>query len=109
MVEQLLHLKTRQKVKHYLFCIYEFIAIICFANVDDGKCNLFDGSTISSTFSTTYPHSHGSLGLYENNPTTVGCAYDAGKGKVETLTSSGWLSLNDHPQYDYILLALISF
>jgi len=74
-------------------------ALICFEYRYNGKsCALFDGTTIMSSFSTNYPHYAGSLGLYEGNPTTVGSLYSDGFRKVETLTSSGWSLLPDHPQ-----------
>jgi hypothetical protein len=58
---------------------------------------LFDGVTITSTFSTRFSHGGGSLGFYEGNPTTVGSEYENGFQKTETLTSTGWISLADHP------------
>ena len=76
-----------------------FEALICFDYTYGKYCDLFDGEAITWTFTTFVPHAYGSLGFYEGNPTTVGSRYVNGHRKVETLTSSGWTSLPDHPKY----------
>ena len=74
---------------------------MCFEQSSSGtECDLFDGTSSTPTFSSNFPHSYGSLGFYEGKPTTVGVSseYPAGAKKVETLTGSGWISLDDHPE-----------
>ena len=61
-------------------------------------CEVFDGSNVASTFSSTYSHRAGGLGFYNGQPTTVGDWQDAGRGKVETLTETGWEAVTDHPK-----------
>ncbi|CBY11694.1 unnamed protein product [Oikopleura dioica] len=57
---------------------------------------IFDGSSAVTTFETTYTHELGGLGFYQNQPATVGCSWNNHK-KAETLTSTGWVALPDHP------------
>ena len=45
--------------------------------------------------------------MYEGNPTTVGSWFYDGTSKVETLTSDGWKSLADHPEYDFFPLLIL--
>ncbi|CBY23675.1 unnamed protein product [Oikopleura dioica] len=79
-------------------------ALICFGNNSPWNyCDIFDGSTVVTTFSTTYSHSFGGLAHYNAifgalncQPTTVGSWYSDGFGKVETLAQNGWTSLADH-------------
>ncbi|CBY33464.1 unnamed protein product [Oikopleura dioica] len=74
-------------------------ALICFGWNDDvlKTCEIFDGSTTASIFSADWTHFHGGLGLYKNQPASVGCNYE-GHQKAETLSASGWNSLQDHPK-----------
>ncbi|CBY13455.1 unnamed protein product [Oikopleura dioica] len=74
-------------------------ALICFGwNGDFRKtCEIFDGSTTVSTIASNWTHHYGGLGLYKNQPTSVGC-YDEEHQKAETLSASGWNSLPDHPK-----------
>ncbi|CBY14789.1 unnamed protein product [Oikopleura dioica] len=77
-------------------------ALICFGLSGDIRktCEIFDGSTTVSTFSAVWTHSYGGLGLYKNQPTSVGC-FDEKNQKAETLSATGWTSLPDHPKnYD---------
>jgi len=73
-------------------------ALICFANGGDSRrtCEVFDGSSSVLTYATASTHRFGGLGLYNNRPTTVGCA-DAKNYQVETFYSTGWVVLPDHP------------
>ncbi|CBY43178.1 unnamed protein product, partial [Oikopleura dioica] len=72
--------------------------LICFGDSGDIRktCEIFDGSTTVSTFSADWTHYHGGLGLYKNQPTSVGC-YNGKHQKAETLSATGWISLPDHP------------
>ena len=64
------------------------------------KCDVFKGTSIKETFSATYPHVRGGLAFYNGKPTTVGHQKELFQpGKVETLTSTGWMRLPDHPKY----------
>jgi hypothetical protein len=86
------------QVKKY--CLF-LKALICFGNISPNNyCDVFDGSTAVSTFSSRYPHRAGGLGYYNGNPTTVGSGSSDEPHKVETLKIDGWTSLNipDFPQ-----------
>ncbi|CBY13541.1 unnamed protein product [Oikopleura dioica] len=73
-------------------------ALICFGNNSPyNYCDIFDGSNVVTTFSTTYPHNFGGLGYYNGQPTTVGSGVSDAYRKVETLSQNGWTSLADHP------------
>ncbi|CBY36748.1 unnamed protein product [Oikopleura dioica] len=74
-------------------------ALICFGSSGDIRktCEIFDGSTTVSTFASDWTHRYGSLGLYKNQPTSVGC-WSEEHQKAETLSASGWNSLPDHPK-----------
>ena len=69
--------------------------MICFG-YEDKSCETFDGTTAVTTFSATWTHALGGLGLYQNQPATVGCLY-AKHIKAETLSSTGWSDLPDFP------------
>ncbi|CBY40922.1 unnamed protein product, partial [Oikopleura dioica] len=62
------------------------------------NCNIFDGSGVVKTHSSSYTHLHGGLGYYNGQPTTVGSEYKDGYRKVETLAQGGWISIGDHPK-----------
>ncbi|CBY10310.1 unnamed protein product [Oikopleura dioica] len=73
-------------------------ALICFNYAEYSKsCEIFDGSSAVTTFETTNTHGLGGLGFYQNQPATVGCGLNNHK-KAETLTSTGWVALPDHPE-----------
>ncbi|CBY36827.1 unnamed protein product [Oikopleura dioica] len=73
-------------------------AIICFApSPPYNYCDAFDGSIVTPSHKTTYPHLYGCLGLYNGQPTTVGGSNVDYTGKVETLGQDGWTSLSDCP------------
>ncbi|CBY11691.1 unnamed protein product [Oikopleura dioica] len=73
-------------------------ALICFNYAQSSKsCEIFDGSSAVTTFESTYTHGIGGLGFYQNQPATVGCVRNKHK-KAETLTSTGWVALPDHPE-----------
>ncbi|CBY14189.1 unnamed protein product [Oikopleura dioica] len=74
-------------------------ALICFgySGVNLKTCEIFDGSTTVSTFASNWTHKYGGLGLYKNQPTSVGCDNEKHQ-KAETLSASGWTSLPDHPK-----------
>ncbi|CBY12250.1 unnamed protein product [Oikopleura dioica] len=74
-------------------------ALICFGNFGDilKTCEIFDGSTTVSTFASDWTHYHGGLGLYKNQPTSVGCSYETHQ-KAETLSATGWTALPNHPK-----------
>ncbi|CBY12980.1 unnamed protein product [Oikopleura dioica] len=74
-------------------------ALICFGYTGDIRktCEIFDGSTIVSTFASDSTHFFGGLGLYKNQPTSVGCSYENHQ-KAETLYATGWTALPDHPK-----------
>lgn len=73
--------------------------MICFGPSRDIRktCEIFDGSTTVSTFSADSTHYYGGLGLYKNQPASVGC-YDERHRKAETLSATGWIALPDHPK-----------
>ncbi|CBY42215.1 unnamed protein product, partial [Oikopleura dioica] len=60
-------------------------------------CEIFDGSTTVSTFSADSTHYYGGLGLYKNQPASVGCRITHHQ-KAETLSATGWTALPDHPK-----------
>ncbi|CBY14278.1 unnamed protein product [Oikopleura dioica] len=75
-------------------------ALICFGwsgREIHKTCEIFDGSTTVSTFSADSTHRDGGLGLYKNQPTSVGCV-DEKHQKAETLSATGWTALPDHPK-----------
>ncbi|CBY25150.1 unnamed protein product [Oikopleura dioica] len=74
-------------------------ALICFGWDGDNRktCEIFDGSTTVSTFASDWTHQYGGLGLYKNQPTSVGC-YSEKHQKAETLSATGWIALPDHPK-----------
>ena len=78
----------------------KFLALICFGfdelNMRNLKsCETFDGaSVVLMTSLTNWTHDEGGLGLYEGQPTTIGCGYEA-HNKIETLSISGWTTLPD--------------
>jgi hypothetical protein len=69
---------------------------VCFNTVDKKSCEIFDGSKSTKTFSTTYTHESGGLGLYKNQPATVGCYSD--HTDAETLQFPGWSAIPDQPE-----------
>ena len=76
-----------------------FKALICFGSDDPRNyCEVFDGSTVETTFTSVYPHNSGGLGLYNGQPTTVGSRKSEGYQKVETLEDNGWATLSDFPE-----------
>ncbi|CBY43456.1 unnamed protein product, partial [Oikopleura dioica] len=74
-------------------------ALICFGDSGNIRktCEIFDGSTTVSTFAADSTHNRGGLGLYKNQPTSVGCG-DYEHQKAEMLSASGWIALPDHPK-----------
>jgi len=70
--------------------------LVCFGEWDDTRksCEIFDGSVTTPTFAAEYTHRSGELGLYNNQPATVGCG-DAKHQKAETLSETGWTALPD--------------
>ncbi|CBY14240.1 unnamed protein product, partial [Oikopleura dioica] len=74
-------------------------ALICFgiSGVNLKTCEIFDGSTTVSTFSADWTHYFGGIGLYKNQPTSVGCR-DEEHQKAETLSATGWTSRPNHPK-----------
>ena len=83
------------------FIIFNFVCKIILAFICHGygkNCNIFDGSGVVKTHSSSYTHLHGGLGYYNGQPTTVGSEYKDGYRKVETLAQGGWISLGDHPK-----------
>jgi len=71
-------------------------ALVCF-NYYSKTCEIFDGSTTVTTFEASYTHGIGGLGFYKSQPATVGC-YSNKHKKAETMTSTGWAALPDHPE-----------
>ncbi|CAG5109423.1 Oidioi.mRNA.OKI2018_I69.chr2.g3964.t1.cds [Oikopleura dioica] len=70
--------------------------LICFANGENkNHCEIYDGSSSTSATSSNYGHAFGKLGMYKNQPTTVGSSYDTEKG--ETLTNNEWRVIGDPP------------
>ncbi|CBY15163.1 unnamed protein product [Oikopleura dioica] len=82
------------------------LALICFG-VFDNSCETFDGTTAATTFSATWTHALGGLGMYQNQPATVGC-WNAKHKKAETLSSTGWSALPDFPKriYEHSIVGL---
>jgi hypothetical protein len=77
-------------------------ALICFGDTyPSNNCDVFDGSTVVTTFSTSYAHKNVGIGYYNNQPTTVGNDFAEGAGKVETLGPNGWTSLPDQHSYTH--------
>ena len=75
-----------------------FSALVCFNYAQNSKtCEIFDGSTTVTTFEASYTHGIGGLGFYNSQPATVGC-YRSKHKKAETMTSTGWAALPDHPE-----------
>ncbi|CBY14696.1 unnamed protein product, partial [Oikopleura dioica] len=74
-------------------------AIICFGYSGEVRktCEIFDGSTTVLSFASDSTHRRGGLGLYKNQPTSVGC-YSEKHQKAETLSPTGWISLPNHPK-----------
>ena len=58
------------------------------------KCEIFDGTKSTKTFSTRWEHTQGGLGLYKGHPATIG-GYRENKG--EALIETGWIKLPMHP------------
>jgi len=71
-------------------------ALVCFGNLEDIRktCEIFDGSSSATTFAAEWSHGYCGLGLYNNQPATVGDGFQESK-KVETLTATGWTALPD--------------
>ncbi|CBY14786.1 unnamed protein product [Oikopleura dioica] len=84
-------------------------ALICFGYSGNFRktCEIFDGSKTVLTFASDSTHRRGGLGLYKNQPTSVGC-FSEEHQKAETLSATGWISLPDHPKRisDHSLVAL---
>ncbi|CBY07297.1 unnamed protein product [Oikopleura dioica] len=74
-------------------------ALICFGNSGEIRktCEIFYGSTTVSTFASDWTHRYGGLGLYKNQPATVGGGSENHQ-KAETLSATGWTALPDHPK-----------
>ncbi|CBY12579.1 unnamed protein product [Oikopleura dioica] len=74
-------------------------ALICFSYTGNIRktCEIFDGSTTVSTFSADSTHKFGGLGLYKNQPASVGCR-SVKHQKAETLSATGWTALPNHPK-----------
>ena len=75
-----------------------FLALVCFDSSNHKLCERFTGTNVVSTHSTTYSHYNGQLGFYNGKPTTVGSYNSDGYRKTETMTSTGWTGLADHPR-----------
>jgi len=75
-------------------------ALVCFgrSGSDDTfkSCEIFDGSSTVPTFLAKRTHEYGGLGLFKNQPATVGCD-DAKHYRAETLSATGWTALPMHP------------
>ncbi|CBY12584.1 unnamed protein product [Oikopleura dioica] len=73
--------------------------LICFGHFNDIRktCEIFDGSTTVSTFASDSTHDSGGLGLYKNQPTSIGCDFERHQ-KAEMLSATGWTALPDHPK-----------
>ncbi|CBY42373.1 unnamed protein product, partial [Oikopleura dioica] len=73
--------------------------LICFGRSGDIRktCEIFDGSTTVSSFASDSTHYYGGLGLYKNQPASVGCRGEEHQ-KAETLSATGWTALPDHPK-----------
>ena len=76
--------------------LIKVLALICFGS-NSKSCEIFDGSTAVTTFATSYTHGVGGLGFYKNQPSSMGCWWQNHK-KAESLTSTGWSALPDHPE-----------
>ena len=75
------------------------MALLCFPYDGEFKnCEVFNSTTSKPSFATRYRHRGGKLGNYRGKPTTVGSSEGNEKNKVETLTSSGWITLIDFPK-----------
>ncbi|CBY14963.1 unnamed protein product, partial [Oikopleura dioica] len=74
-------------------------ALICFGDSGDIRksCEIFDDLTTVSTFASDSTHTFGGLGLYKNQPASVGCYYKQHQ-KAETLSATGWTALPNHPK-----------
>ncbi|CBY15940.1 unnamed protein product, partial [Oikopleura dioica] len=74
-------------------------ALICFGKFNDIRktCEIFDGLTTVSTFASDSTHRRGGLGLYKNQPASVGCDSEQHQ-KAETLSTTGWIALPNHPK-----------
>merc|ERR1712071_99451 len=72
--------------------------LVCFGRSGDTRksCEIFDGSVTTPTFAAEYTHGSGGLGLYNNQPATVGCYYEEHQ-KAETLSATVWNALPDFP------------
>ncbi|CBY12646.1 unnamed protein product [Oikopleura dioica] len=84
-------------------------ALICFGQHLGANwkiCEVFTGSSVFSTYSTSYSHKYSALGFYNRQPITVGSENSDGQRKVETLSSTGWTSLDDSPM-NYLAPILI--
>ena len=77
------------EVKLIFHFLTKISALICFDNRNFKSCDVFTGSTVISTCSTSYSHKDGGLGFYNGQPITVGSVIDDGFRRVETLSSSG--------------------
>ena len=92
---------VNQEVNKRNFChmINKYsIVLICFSFGGNKKhCEVFDGSSSTSTTESNHGHSWGNLGLYKNQPTTVGSSFSTDTRKVETLTNNGWSVIGDPP------------
>ena len=74
-------------------------ALICFEEDDPHTyCDIFDGKSITPTYSSVYPHQGGDLAFFKDYPTAVGSSVVKGRNKVETLYEDGWYSLPDQPR-----------
>ncbi|CAG5111124.1 Oidioi.mRNA.OKI2018_I69.chr2.g5458.t1.cds [Oikopleura dioica] len=72
--------------------------LLCFASGSNkNHCEIYDGTSSTSTTSSNYGHSYAKLGLYKNQPTTVGSHGSGDTRKVETLTEIGWSVIGDPP------------
>ncbi|CBY13344.1 unnamed protein product [Oikopleura dioica] len=74
-------------------------ALICFDHLSlSTSCELFDGTKSKKLpFHSSFTHSTGGLGLYQNAfASSIGC-YENKHYKAETLSASGWTDLPDHP------------
>ncbi|CBY15693.1 unnamed protein product [Oikopleura dioica] len=98
--ELTVRLNEERKYGHAALSIENGIkALICFGDSGDIRktCEIFDGSKTVSTFASDSTHRRGGLGLYKNQPATVGCI-DEKHQKAETLSATGWTALPDHPK-----------
>ena len=87
----------------YQIILKSFKALLCFQSFDESvmKCDFFNGTSLTTTFSPKYTHRHGGLAFYQDQPTTVGGGLEEEYNyhdKVETLTSEGWVELSNHPE-----------